>query len=103
DLRGTIHPYFAPASFYYYQQRFEWKHWISRDFSEDTNQCWYELHYGIGFDDALEIYHEFKGITHLDLKTWLTVGTELKLVRSGVYNNDFFTAFVQLRYPCTPQ
>ena len=50
NLRGTVHPYFAPDCYASGELRVEWWHWLSRDYFVHSNQCWYSLQYGIATD-----------------------------------------------------
>ena len=56
-LYGTIHPYFSPNFYGYYEARIEWKHWLSRDYFAHSNQCWYSLQYGVGWDNSFNNYN----------------------------------------------
>lgn len=98
-LFGTIHPYFAPEAFVYYETRLEWYHWLSRDYFTYSNQCWYSLQYGIGWDDSINMYHDFRGIVNWDVKSWLTIGAESQALLSRVYDAVSVRAFLILRFP----
>jgi tetratricopeptide (TPR) repeat protein len=96
---GAVHPYFAPASYAYYEGRIEWYHWISRDYFTYSNQCWYSLQYGIGWDSRFVSYHDVRAILHLDLKSWLTVGVQAQALFSEVYESQGVQVYAVLRLP----
>jgi tetratricopeptide (TPR) repeat protein len=100
NLRGVIHPYFAPSSFAFYEARIEWTHWISRDYFVHSNQCYYSLQYGIGSDTNLATYNSFRALANFDLKPWLSVGCDAKQVLSPVYNATSVMAYLIIRFPC---
>jgi tetratricopeptide (TPR) repeat protein len=100
DLRGVIHPYFAPGSFAYYEARLEWTHWLSRDYFVHSDQCYYSLQYALGSDSNLVIYNTFRALANFDLKPWLTVGADAQQVLSTAYRATQASAFLVLRLPC---
>jgi hypothetical protein len=100
SLVGTLHPYFAPASFTYYEGRVEWYHWLSRDYFTYSNQCWYSLQYGIGWDDSFNSYHDLRALAQADLKPWLTIGAYTQGLFSRVYDTVSAGAYLIVRFPC---
>jgi hypothetical protein len=100
SLVGVIHPYFAPSSFAFYEARIEWTQWCSRDYFVHSNQCWYSLQYGIGWDSRLEVYNTFRALANWDIKPWLTVGVQAQQTLSPVYNVTAALGYVTIRFPC---
>jgi hypothetical protein len=100
DLRGVIHPYFAPSSFAYYEGRIEWTHWLSRDYFVHSNQCYYSLQYALGFDSNMAVYNTFRALANLDLEPWLSIGADAKQILSPVYKASQASAYLVLRFPC---
>jgi hypothetical protein len=100
NLAGTIHPYFAPANFTYYEGRLEWTHWLSRDVFTYSNQCWYSLQYGLGWDSNFNNYNTFRALFNWDIKPWLSVGADTRYMFSKVYNMQTALAYVIFRFPC---
>jgi hypothetical protein len=100
SLVGAIHPYFSPAGYTFYEGRVEWYHWISRDYFTYSNQCWYSLQYGLGWDDALNCFHDLRGLAQFDLKPWLTVGGYAQGLLSPVYESLGVGVYVIVRFPC---
>ena len=84
-LFGTIHPYFAPKFYGYYEARLEWKQWLSRDYFAHSNQCWYSLQYGIGWDNQFNNYNTFRALAADDVRPWLTLGADAQVILSPVY------------------
>jgi len=101
SLVGTLHPYFAPASFTYYEGRLEWYHWLSRDYFTYSNQCWYSLQYGMGWDDSFQFYQDVRALAQADLKPWLTVGAYTQGLFSRVYDSVSAGAYLIIRFPCS--
>jgi tetratricopeptide (TPR) repeat protein len=97
---GAVHPYFAPSGYFYYQGRIEWYDWLSRDYSVFSNQIWYSLQYGLGFDQADNAYNDFRAILNADVKSWLSVGVQGQALMSGVYRAQSVLAYVAIRWPC---
>jgi hypothetical protein len=97
---GAVHPYFAPSSFTYYEGRVEWYQWLSRDYFTYSNQCWYSLQYGLGWDNRFQPYQDVRGLLNYDVAPWLTVGGYAQGLFSHVYDSFAFGAFVNLRFPC---
>jgi hypothetical protein len=98
-LIGVIHPYFAPASFLYYEGRIEWTHWLSRDYFVHSNQCYYSLQYALGFDSNFATYNTFRALLNWDIKPWLSVGVDAKQILSPAYNASAGTAYLIVRFP----
>jgi tetratricopeptide (TPR) repeat protein len=97
---GAIHPYFAPSSFAYYEARFEWTQWLSRDYFVHSNQCYYSLQYAIGSDSRLAVYNTFRVLIYCDIRPWLTVGAEASQVISQNYDATTALGFILIRFPC---
>jgi tetratricopeptide (TPR) repeat protein len=98
-ILDAVHPYFAPRSFAYYEGRIEWYHWLSRDYFTDSNQCWYSLQYGLGFDSNFNNYNVFRVLGNWDVKDWLSVGADANFMISDVYNMQSAVAYLLLRFP----
>jgi hypothetical protein len=94
-----LHPYFAPAGFTYYEGRVEWTQWLSRDYFVYSNQCWYSLRYGLGFDDNLIPYNHLQAVLNWDVKPWLSVGLDGEVMISSVYNMQQAMGYVLVRCP----
>jgi tetratricopeptide (TPR) repeat protein len=101
-LPGTIHPYFAPAGFTYYEGRVEWYHWLSRDYFTYSNQCWYSVQAGLGWDNRFAVYYDVRTLANYDVKPWLTVGAYGQALLSKVYDYVGAGAFAVIRFPCRP-
>jgi hypothetical protein len=99
DLVGTIHPYFSPHFYAYYEGRLTWKHWLSRDYFYYANQCWYSFEYGIGWDNSFNNYQVLRGLFNVDVCSWLSVGADSQVVLSPVYNNVGVYAYLIARLP----
>jgi tetratricopeptide (TPR) repeat protein len=100
---GVIHPYFAPSSFAYYEARFEWTQWLSRDYLVHSNQCYYSLQYAIGWDSRLAVYNSFRALINWDIRPWLTIGAEASQVISQNYDATTALGFIVIRFPCCPR
>jgi tetratricopeptide (TPR) repeat protein len=98
-LPGTIHPYFAPGFYNFYEARLEWKQWISRDYFVHSNQCWYSLQYGLGADNSFNSYNTFRALANFDVRPWLSLSADAQVILSPVYNAAQATAFMTLRFP----
>jgi hypothetical protein len=98
NMRGTIHPYFAPESFSSYELRIEWWHWLSRDYFTHSNQCYYSLQYAISTDNSLVTYHDVRAIFNYDVNSCLTIGAEARSLTSSVYDMYSAMAFLQIRF-----
>ncbi len=94
---GAVHPYFAPASFFFYQAGLEWRHWLSRDFYKYANQAWYQLGYRTGWDSQFNNYHTFQLLTNLDVRSWLSVGASAFFIASPIYDVHSAMAFIKFR------
>ncbi|QVL33412.1 tetratricopeptide repeat protein [Telmatocola sphagniphila] len=99
DLFGTIHPYFAPKTFNYGEIRLEWWHWFSRDYFVHSDQCWYSLQYGLGADDRLVTYNDFKGLINYDITSWMTFGIMGHVQLSSAYKMYEAMGYVSIRMP----
>lgn len=97
---GATHPYFSPAGFTYYEGRVEWYHWLSRDYFTYSNQCWYSLQYGLGWDDDFNLYQDLRALLYMDVKPWFTVGGYAQGLLSRVYDSAGAGAFAIIRFPC---
>jgi tetratricopeptide (TPR) repeat protein len=100
NLVGVIHPYFSPRAFAFYEARIEWTQWCSRDYFVHSNQCWYSLQYGLGWDSRLANYNTFRVLGNWDVKPWLTVGVEAQQTLSPVYNVTGVLGYLTIRFPC---
>lgn len=98
-LAGAIHPYFAPGSFDYTEGRIEWWHWISRDYSNHTNVCWYSLQYGVGWDSQFAQYNVMRALFNYDVRSWLTIGADARVMLSPVYDATSAMGYVIVRSP----
>jgi tetratricopeptide (TPR) repeat protein len=95
---GTVHPYFSPNAFSQLFARIEWWQWLSRDYIAHTNQCYYSVQYGVGFDDRGVIYHDVRGLLNYDCCSWLTVGAQTEALFSSAYKMVNAGAFMQIRF-----
>jgi tetratricopeptide (TPR) repeat protein len=100
DLHGITHPYFSPRLYVYYEGRLSWKQWLSRDYFTYAQQCWYDLEYALGYDNSLNAYHTLRAQFNADIKPWLSVGADARVIMSPVYNAEAVTAYLVLRWPC---
>jgi pentatricopeptide repeat protein len=100
SLVGVIHPYFSPRAFAFYEARIEWTQWCSRDYFVHSNQCWYSLQYGLGWDSRLANYNTFRVLGNWDIKPWLTVGVQAQQTLSPVYNVTGVLGYLTIRFPC---
>ncbi len=98
-LIGTIHPYFAPSFYGYYEARLEWKEWLSRDYFAHSNQCWYSLQYGVGWDNQFNNYQTFRALAADDVRPWLTLSADAQVVLSPVYQAAQAMGYVTIRFP----
>jgi tetratricopeptide (TPR) repeat protein len=98
-LVGTIHPYFAPNSYFFYEARLEWTQWLSRDYFVHSNQCWYSLQYGIGWDSNFVMYNELRAQFNFDVYPWLTIGGQGQVLLSSAYNAGGAGVFAVIRCP----
>jgi hypothetical protein len=103
NQRGTVHPYFAPANFTYVEQRAEWYHWLSRDYFTHSNQLWYSLQYGLGYDNNFVAYNNFRVLLNWDVRSWMTLTADGSAQVSDVYNVGSVMAWLTLRCPCCYQ
>jgi tetratricopeptide (TPR) repeat protein len=99
---GAVHPYFAPAGFTYYEGRVEYTHWLSRDYFVYSNQCYFSLQYGLGFDNNVNIYNNLRALFNCDVKPWLSVGLEAEAQIASVYNMQRLFGYVVWRLPFRP-
>jgi tetratricopeptide (TPR) repeat protein len=98
-LVGTIHPYFAPHFYAYYEGRLTWKHWLSRDYFYYADQCWYSLEYGVGWDNRFANYQVIRARFNVDPCSWLSLGADSQVIMSPVYNAVGAYAYVIARFP----
>jgi hypothetical protein len=96
---GIVHPYFAPNTYAFYEGRIEWKQWLSRDYFAHSNQCWYSLQYGLGWDNQFVNYNSFRVLFNWDVEPWLSVGVDAYLTFSHVYDAGGVLAYLILRCP----
>jgi hypothetical protein len=101
-IAGSVHPYFAPAGYTYYEGRVEWTHWLSRDFFVYSNQCWYSLQYALGFDNNLVAYNNARAILNWDVKPWLSLGLQGETKLASVYKTAQAYGYIVLRLPHRP-
>lgn len=99
NLIGAVHPYFSPSFYCYYEGRVEWTQWIGRDYFAHSNQCWYSLQYGLGWDNSFNNYNVFRIIFNFDIKPWLSVGADGRAQISNVYDAAGIFAYVIVRMP----
>jgi tetratricopeptide (TPR) repeat protein len=100
NMRGTIHPYFAPANYQYVEARVEWYHWLSRDYFVHSNQLWYSLQYGIGYDNSFNAYNNFRALLSWDVKSWFSIQADAMAQVSPVYNMGQVMGWLVFRCPC---
>jgi tetratricopeptide (TPR) repeat protein len=100
SIVGSIHPYFAPSDYAFCEGRVEYTHWLSRDYFTYSNQCYFSLQYGLGFDNNANIYNDLRAIFNWDVESWLSVGIDAEAQLSHVYNNQQVFAYLVLRWPC---
>ena len=98
-LFGMLHPYFAPNFYAYYEARLEWKHWISRDYFAHSNQCWYSVQYGVGWDNSFNMYNTARLTGNFDVRPWLTLSAEAQVIGSPVYREAQAMGYVTIRLP----
>ncbi len=96
---GAIHPYFAPSFFNYGEARIEWTQWVSRDFFAHSNQCWYTLSYGLGFDNFFNNYNTGRAAFNCDVKPWFTVGADIRGSYASVYHYESAMVYMVVRFP----
>jgi hypothetical protein len=96
---GSVHPYFAPSFYSYYEARIEWTHWLSRDYFVHSNQCYYSLQYALGFDNNFHTYNSFRVLFHFDIRPWLSIGADAKQILSPVYKATAANAYLVMRFP----
>jgi tetratricopeptide (TPR) repeat protein len=99
DLRGTIHPYFAPSSFSFYEARLEWTHIVGRDLFGGANNLTYVAQYGLGWDNRSVSYNRFRLDVTWDVKSWLTAGLATEYLYSGVFRYGSVYAYMTIRLP----
>lgn len=98
-LRGAIHPYFAPDRFIRTEGRVEFKHWICRDYFVHSNQLWYLLALGTSFDNESVNYWFGRAALNWDVKSWLSLGLDIRGETSEVYRYFWLTGYLHLRFP----
>jgi tetratricopeptide (TPR) repeat protein len=99
DLDGVVHPYYSPRFYAYYESRVCWKQWLSRDYAAHSNQCWYSLEYALGWDNSLNCYNTLEARFFDDLRPWLSVGAHVGVTLSSVYNAQWASVYVIVRWP----
>ena len=99
SIVGSVHPYFAPAGYTFCEGRIEYTHWLSRDFSVYSNQCYVSLQYGLGCDNNAVVYNDFRAILNWDVKSWLSLGIELEAQVSHVYDMQQAFLYGVVRLP----
>lgn len=99
DLRGTIHPYFSPGSFTFYESRLEFTHIVGRDLFGGANNLTYVATYGLGYDNQSISYNRFRLDVTWDVKSWLTGGLAAEYLYSGVYRYGAVSAYLLVRLP----
>jgi tetratricopeptide (TPR) repeat protein len=99
DIEGTVHPYFSPTFFAYYEARLAWKQWLSRDYFYYSNQCWYSLEYGVGWDNSFNNYQVIRGLFNFDVCSWLSIGADSQVILSPVYNAFGVYGYLIARLP----
>jgi tetratricopeptide (TPR) repeat protein len=102
SIVGSVHPYFAPAGYTFYEGRVEYTHWLSRDYFIYSDQCYVSLQYGLGFDNNAVVYNDLRGIVNWDVKPWLSLGIDAEAQISQVYNMQQLAGYVVVRLPCRP-
>jgi hypothetical protein len=98
-LVGTIHPYFSPSFFAFYQARLDWTHWLSRDYFVHADQCWYSAQVGAAVDNQSKAYAILHGVLNYDVCPWLSIGLDGQVMLSDVYNYESLYAYVVFRSP----
>jgi tetratricopeptide (TPR) repeat protein len=98
-LVGTVHPYFAPHFYGYYEGRLTWKQWVSRDYFYYADQCWYSLEYGVGWDNRFNNYQVVRALFNVDKCSWLSFGADAQGTFSPVYNAVGVYAYLTARFP----
>ncbi|MGL6095310.1 MAG: tetratricopeptide repeat protein [Fimbriiglobus sp.] len=102
-LDGTIHPYFSPTAFSYYEARLDYTEWLSRDYFAHSNQCSYNLQGGIGFDNNAIAYGVGRAGFNWDIKPWLSVGADARFTYSNVYQFGSLYLYLNWRLPNCPR
>lgn len=103
SLVGTIHPYFSPSAFTYYEARLDYKQYCCRDFFAHSNTLWYNLQYALGFDNQFVTYNTVRAAINYDYRSWLTVGADARYMDSPVYQFGSIYAYLILRMPFSPR
>jgi hypothetical protein len=98
-LTGTIHPYFAPQGFWFFDNRVRIKHHLGRDLFKYSKQRYYALEYGLGLDNQGQIYNDFRLVFNYDITNYITVGASASAIVSRVYKAGFGFAFLEIRFP----
>jgi tetratricopeptide (TPR) repeat protein len=99
DLVGTIHPYFAPSSFTYYEAKLEFTHILGRDLFGGANNFRYIAQYGLGCDNQFNSYNKFRLDLNWDAKSWLSLGLAGQYTYSSVYKFGSIFGYVTVRLP----
>ena len=85
NLVGTVHPYFAPSGFTFYDAIFDWRHWLSRDYFSHANQCYYTVQAGLRVDSRSNTYGLLNAGVNYDINSEATIGADARVVWSDVY------------------
>lgn len=103
SLVGTIHPYFAPSSFTYYEARLDYTEYCCRDFFAHSNTLYYNLQYALGWDNHFNAYNTVRAALNYDYRSWLTVGVDGRYQYSPVYQFGSINAYLIWRMPFCPR
>jgi tetratricopeptide (TPR) repeat protein len=99
DMRGVVHPYFAPDIYANFEVRVEWWHWLSRDYFVHSNQCWYSLQYGLATDTNMVVFHDLRAMFNFDVNSCLSVGVDAHAYLGGdTYTQYQALAYLQVRF-----
>jgi tetratricopeptide (TPR) repeat protein len=99
NLVGTIHPYFAPENYTFYETSLEWTHILGRDLFVGADNFKYIATYGLGCDNSFNSYNRFRIDMNWDCKSWLTFGLSGQYIYSPVYRYGSIMAYLSLRLP----
>jgi hypothetical protein len=99
-LFGAIHPYFSPESYAFYEGRIEYYHWLSRDYFAHSEQCYFLVQYGLGWDSLLNNYNSSRALFNFDVRSWLSVGADASVILSPFYDATAAAACALIRFPC---
>jgi hypothetical protein len=99
NLVGTIHPYFAPSGFTFYDAMFDWRHWLSRDYFSHSNQCYYTLQAGLRLDSRSNTYGLINAGVNYDVNYNVTLGANARGIWSDVYRYGSLDFYFIWRLP----